>query len=153
MAYLPSQSKSCSGNDDSLQWTLVCRESCSKIVSYSSQCWVRCKIVALTVVCIGSYFTKQELRELFVLDDPTTSQTQIQLSRLHAGLRKSDTSLDAHIAFLHTLGMFTSFTLWYETRNYEYNVHSKTDECIVTKLELMSKRTKTEDRASDWSLS
>ena len=56
-----------------------------------------------------SYFTKQELRELFVLDDPTTSQTQIQLSKMHHGLRKSDTSLDTHIAFLHTLGMFTAF--------------------------------------------
>jgi len=58
-------------------------------------------------VFVGRHFTKQELRELFVLDDPTTSQTQIHLSKLHHGLRKSDTSLDAHIAFLHTLGTFT----------------------------------------------
>jgi len=57
------------------------------------------------MVSVVRYFTKQELRELFVLDDPTTSQTQMQLSAMHQGLRKSDTSLDAHIAFLHTLGM------------------------------------------------
>lgn len=50
------------------------------------------------------YFTRMELRDLFVLDDTRVSTTQQQISQLHSHQRKSDTSLDAHIAFLHTLG-------------------------------------------------
>ena len=59
-------------------------------------------------VCDFRYFTKQDLRELFVLDDTRNSVTQQQLSELHANQRKTDTSLDAHVAFLHTLGAYTN---------------------------------------------
>ncbi|XP_027590106.1 DNA excision repair protein ERCC-6-like [Pipra filicauda] len=52
------------------------------------------------------YFSKQELRELFTLEDTRTSVTQIQLQSLHAMQRKSDTQLDEHIAYLHSLAMF-----------------------------------------------
>ncbi|XP_060070138.1 DNA excision repair protein ERCC-6-like [Ylistrum balloti] len=52
------------------------------------------------------YFTKQELRELFILDNPRHSKTQVQLQEMHRGSRISDTSLDAHIAFLHSLDLF-----------------------------------------------
>ncbi|GFS22995.1 DNA excision repair protein ERCC-6-like [Elysia marginata] len=52
------------------------------------------------------YFTSIELRELFALDDPMTSKTQLQLQEMHAGQRKSDVSLDEHIAFLHSLDIF-----------------------------------------------
>lgn len=52
------------------------------------------------------YFTSIELRELFALDDPMTSKTQRQLQDMHAGQRKSDISLDEHIAFLHSLDIF-----------------------------------------------
>ncbi|XP_050166743.1 DNA excision repair protein ERCC-6-like [Myiozetetes cayanensis] len=52
------------------------------------------------------YFTKQELRELFTLEDTRTSVTQVQLQSLHATQRKSDTQLDEHIAYLHSLAMF-----------------------------------------------
>nr|XP_033800077.1 DNA excision repair protein ERCC-6-like isoform X2 [Geotrypetes seraphini] len=52
------------------------------------------------------YFTKQELRELFSLDDTQTSSTQIQLQSMHAHQRRTDTNLDEHIAYLYTLGMF-----------------------------------------------
>ena len=50
------------------------------------------------------YFTSIELRELFALDDPMTSKTQRQLQEMHAGQRKTDVTLDEHIAFLHSLG-------------------------------------------------
>ncbi|XP_030065535.1 DNA excision repair protein ERCC-6-like [Microcaecilia unicolor] len=52
------------------------------------------------------YFTKQELRELFSLDDTRTSSTQIQLQSMHAAQRRTDTCLDEHIAYLYTLQMF-----------------------------------------------
>ncbi|GIY80989.1 DNA excision repair protein ERCC-6-like [Caerostris darwini] len=52
------------------------------------------------------YFSKQELRELFTFDSPRHSATQVQLSRLHSHQRSSDVSLDAHIAFLHSLDIF-----------------------------------------------
>ncbi|XP_069136028.1 DNA excision repair protein ERCC-6-like [Argopecten irradians] len=52
------------------------------------------------------YFTKQELKELFILDNPRHSKTQVQLQEMHHGSRISDTSLDTHIAFLHSLDLF-----------------------------------------------
>ncbi|NWS44928.1 ERC6L protein, partial [Probosciger aterrimus] len=52
------------------------------------------------------YFSKQELRELFTLEDTRTSATQIQLQSLHATQRQTDLQLDKHIAYLHSLDMF-----------------------------------------------
>ncbi|XP_010201063.2 DNA excision repair protein ERCC-6-like [Colius striatus] len=52
------------------------------------------------------YFSKQELRELFTLEDTRTSATQMQLQSLHATQRQSDLQLDEHIAYLHSLDMF-----------------------------------------------
>ncbi|XP_070610579.1 DNA excision repair protein ERCC-6-like [Erythrolamprus reginae] len=52
------------------------------------------------------YFTKQELRELFVLTDTRQSLTQRQLQSLHGTQRKSDATLDEHIAYLYSLEMF-----------------------------------------------
>ncbi|XP_029141458.1 DNA excision repair protein ERCC-6-like [Protobothrops mucrosquamatus] len=52
------------------------------------------------------YFTKQELRELFVLTDTRNSLTQLQLQSLHGTERNSDANLDEHIAFLYSLEMF-----------------------------------------------
>ncbi|XP_025025693.1 DNA excision repair protein ERCC-6-like [Python bivittatus] len=52
------------------------------------------------------YFTKQELRELFVLKDTRRSLTQLQLESLHATQRNSDSTLDEHIAYLYSLEMF-----------------------------------------------
>ncbi|XP_026578674.1 DNA excision repair protein ERCC-6-like [Pseudonaja textilis] len=52
------------------------------------------------------YFTKQELRELFVLTDTSQSLTQLQLQSLHGTQRNSDAVLDEHIAYLYSLEMF-----------------------------------------------
>ncbi|XP_019337487.2 DNA excision repair protein ERCC-6-like isoform X2 [Alligator mississippiensis] len=52
------------------------------------------------------YFTKQELRELFTLENARISATQVQLQSLHANQRKSDLNLDEHIAYLYSLEMF-----------------------------------------------
>ncbi|KAG8554121.1 hypothetical protein GDO81_003672 [Engystomops pustulosus] len=52
------------------------------------------------------YFSKQELKELFSLEDTRTSTTQIQLQNMHSSQRKTDTNLDEHIAYLHTLPIF-----------------------------------------------
>ncbi|XP_030638896.1 DNA excision repair protein ERCC-6-like [Chanos chanos] len=52
------------------------------------------------------YFSKQELKELFTLEDTRSSSTQQQLQALHGCSRKSDLSLDQHIAYLHTMEMF-----------------------------------------------
>ncbi|XP_077376732.1 DNA excision repair protein ERCC-6-like isoform X2 [Festucalex cinctus] len=52
------------------------------------------------------YFSKQELRELFSLEDTKASSTQMLLQSLHAKHRSSDPDLDMHLAHLHTMGMF-----------------------------------------------
>ncbi|XP_046530109.1 DNA excision repair protein ERCC-6-like [Equus quagga] len=51
------------------------------------------------------YFSKQELRELFTIEDFQNSATQLQLQSLHAAQRRSDKKLDEHIAYLHSLGI------------------------------------------------
>ncbi|XP_032083108.1 DNA excision repair protein ERCC-6-like [Thamnophis elegans] len=52
------------------------------------------------------YFTMQELKELFILEDTQSSATQLQLQSLHATQRKTDTELDEHIAHLYALQIF-----------------------------------------------
>ncbi|MBN3272386.1 ERC6L protein, partial [Polyodon spathula] len=52
------------------------------------------------------YFSKQELKELFKLEDTRSSSTQIQLQSLHATQRRTDPELDEHIAYLYSLEMF-----------------------------------------------
>ncbi|XP_060706782.1 DNA excision repair protein ERCC-6-like [Hemiscyllium ocellatum] len=52
------------------------------------------------------YFSSQELRELFILEDPRASSTQKQLQSMHASQRRTDSILDQHLTFLHTLEMF-----------------------------------------------
>uniref|UniRef100_A0A665VQA5 Excision repair cross-complementation group 6-like n=1 Tax=Echeneis naucrates TaxID=173247 RepID=A0A665VQA5_ECHNA len=52
------------------------------------------------------YFSKQELKELFTLEDARSSSTQLQLQALHSRHRKTDAELDEHIAHLHTMEMF-----------------------------------------------
>ncbi|XP_025025425.1 DNA excision repair protein ERCC-6-like, partial [Python bivittatus] len=52
------------------------------------------------------YFTMQEIRELFILEDTRSSATQLQLQSLHATQRKTDAQLDEHIAYIHSLEIF-----------------------------------------------
>jgi len=61
--------------------------------------------VKLIAILSCRYFTSQDLRELFTLDDPQKSKTQMQLNKMHAVHRKTDEILNKHIDFLHTLGM------------------------------------------------
>uniref|UniRef100_A0A3Q1EXG7 DNA excision repair protein ERCC-6-like n=1 Tax=Acanthochromis polyacanthus TaxID=80966 RepID=A0A3Q1EXG7_9TELE len=52
------------------------------------------------------YFSKQELKELFTLEDTRSSSTQLQLQELHSRHRRTDSELDEHIAHLHAMEMF-----------------------------------------------
>ncbi|XP_030579295.1 DNA excision repair protein ERCC-6-like [Archocentrus centrarchus] len=52
------------------------------------------------------YFSKQELKELFTLEDTHSSSTQLQLQALHSRHRRTDPELDEHIAHLHAMEMF-----------------------------------------------
>lgn len=52
------------------------------------------------------YFTKQELRELFSLENPNYSGTQVQLSQMHSWDKNSDPALNDHIALLQTKNIF-----------------------------------------------
>lgn len=52
------------------------------------------------------YFSKQELKELFTLEDTRSSSTQMQLQALHSRHRRTDPELDEHIAHLHAMDMF-----------------------------------------------
>jgi hypothetical protein len=52
------------------------------------------------------YFSKQELSEMFKLDDTTTSATQRQLAQLHDHNARIYPYLEDHLKFLHgTLGI------------------------------------------------
>ncbi|RVE67809.1 hypothetical protein OJAV_G00085550 [Oryzias javanicus] len=52
------------------------------------------------------YFSKQELKELFTLEDTRSSSTQLQLQALHSRHRRTDPQLDRHIARLHAMDVF-----------------------------------------------
>nr|XP_057928106.1 DNA excision repair protein ERCC-6-like [Doryrhamphus excisus] len=52
------------------------------------------------------YFSKQELKELFTLEDTRSSSTQQLLQSMHSKHRLTDPELDRHIARLHTMEMF-----------------------------------------------
>ncbi|XP_055798572.1 DNA excision repair protein ERCC-6-like isoform X1 [Salvelinus fontinalis] len=52
------------------------------------------------------YFSKQDLKELFTLQDTRSSSTQLQLQSLHSRQRLTDPKLDEHIAQLHSMEMF-----------------------------------------------
>lgn len=52
------------------------------------------------------YFSKQELKELFTLEETRSSSTQLQLQALHSRHRWTDPQLDEHIAHLHGMEMF-----------------------------------------------
>lgn len=52
------------------------------------------------------YFSKQELKELFTLEETRSSSTQLQLQSMHSCHRRTDPELDEHIAYLHSLEMF-----------------------------------------------
>ncbi|TMS01324.1 DNA excision repair protein ERCC-6-like [Larimichthys crocea] len=52
------------------------------------------------------YFSKQELKELFTLEDTRSSTTQMQLQTMHSRHRRTDPELDEHIAHLHAMEMF-----------------------------------------------
>ncbi|XP_054630578.1 DNA excision repair protein ERCC-6-like [Dunckerocampus dactyliophorus] len=52
------------------------------------------------------YFSKQELKELFTLEDTRSSSTQQLLQSMHSKHRHTDPELDRHIARLHTMEMF-----------------------------------------------
>ena len=53
------------------------------------------------------YFSRQELRELFVLEDTTKSDTMTTLNELHASQRTSDPELDLHLEALKSFGWYT----------------------------------------------
>ncbi|KAM9831962.1 DNA excision repair protein ERCC-6-like [Neosynchiropus ocellatus] len=52
------------------------------------------------------YFSKQELKELFTLENTKSSSTQLQLQAMHSRHRRTDPQLDEHIAHLHAMEMF-----------------------------------------------
>ncbi|KAK9521977.1 hypothetical protein VZT92_018478 [Zoarces viviparus] len=52
------------------------------------------------------YFSRQDLKELFILEDTRSSSTQLQLQELHSRHRRTDPELDEHIAHLHAMEMF-----------------------------------------------
>ncbi|XP_051924855.1 DNA excision repair protein ERCC-6-like [Hippocampus zosterae] len=52
------------------------------------------------------YFSQQELRELFSLEDTRSSSTQLLLQSLHAKHRSTDPDLEIHLVHLHAMDMF-----------------------------------------------
>lgn len=52
------------------------------------------------------YFTKQELRELFSLENPNYSGTQVQFSQMHSWDKDTNPALNDHIALLQTKNIF-----------------------------------------------
>uniref|UniRef100_W5UDP1 DNA excision repair protein ERCC-6-like n=1 Tax=Ictalurus punctatus TaxID=7998 RepID=W5UDP1_ICTPU len=52
------------------------------------------------------YFSKQELKELFTLEDMSSSSTQLQLQLLHSSACRSDPELQRHISSLKSMNVF-----------------------------------------------
>lgn len=52
------------------------------------------------------YFTKQELKELFTLEDTHSSSTQLQLQSLHSSACRSDPELQCHVSALKGMNTF-----------------------------------------------
>uniref|UniRef100_A0A1E1XLP0 DNA repair and recombination protein RAD54-like n=2 Tax=Amblyomma sculptum TaxID=1581419 RepID=A0A1E1XLP0_AMBSC len=52
------------------------------------------------------YFTKQELRELFTLENPNYSGTQVQLHEMHSQNRNTNPALENHIDVLQKMNIF-----------------------------------------------
>ncbi|GAB6020126.1 DNA excision repair protein ERCC-6-like [Chamberlinius hualienensis] len=52
------------------------------------------------------YFTSFELKDMFTLENPDVSPTQMQLEKMHCHQRKTSTELDQHIATLYSFGIF-----------------------------------------------
>ncbi len=75
-----------------------------------TQCIYRFKgsIVQSTITKKNSlrYFSREELTDLFQLDDATVSSTQQELHRLHAHQRHMDSHLEQHIKFLTSIGVY-----------------------------------------------
>ncbi|CAE1283508.1 ERCC6L [Acanthosepion pharaonis] len=55
------------------------------------------------------YFTKQDLKQLFIVDDLSVSETQLQLAQMHANKRVSDEVVDDQIKFLESMNFKLSF--------------------------------------------
>lgn len=91
---------------------------------------------------MSRYFTRHELRELFVLDDPKSSKTQIQLENMHSANRVSDTKLDEHVAFLYSTDIFgisdhdLMFSKEAVATQEELHAASEMDEVIQAKVSL-----------------
>ncbi|KAK2816729.1 hypothetical protein Q7C36_023000 [Tachysurus vachellii] len=52
------------------------------------------------------YFSKQELKELFTLEDTHSSSTQLQLQSLHSSVCRSDPELQCYISALKAMNVF-----------------------------------------------
>lgn len=52
------------------------------------------------------YFTTQELRELFTLENPTYSGTHVQLHEMHSQHRNTNAALEGHVAVLQKKNIF-----------------------------------------------
>ena len=59
---------------------------------------IRTPAFELTPNLLCRYFTRSQLRELFVLNDPLRSETQVQLEKMHT--KQLSQSMSSHVAFL-----------------------------------------------------
>ena len=93
--------------DSKCRWCVSIRLLSQFIHVYYILNVLKAVILKVIFLCVTfRYFTNQELRDLFTLDDPYTSTTQMQLEQMHAHHRKTDAELDKHIEFIHTLSKF-----------------------------------------------
>eukprot|EP01135_Chromosphaera_perkinsii_P012322 Nk52_evm14s2635 gene=Nk52_evmTU14s2635 len=101
------------------------------------------------------YFKKEELRNLFDLDDVECSETQKQLSQLHSHRRVTDEQLNEHIVFLESLNIFgiSDHDLIYTERNDDDNryisgeaIELAEDSLRRIKLQPMKDRSKEKQR-------
>ncbi|KAJ6656369.1 hypothetical protein lerEdw1_003872 [Lerista edwardsae] len=99
------------------------------------------------------YFTKQDLKKLFILQDTRSSATQLQLQSLHAPQRISDAKLDEHIAYLHSLEMFgiSDHDLMYtrETGHEEQAEDEEAHQYIEQRVQKAQQRVHQESRLSN----
>lgn len=90
------------------------------------------------------YFTKQELKELFTLEDPNYSCTQVHLAKVHSRARDTSPALEGHIAVLQKKNIFG---VSYHDRMFsEESQEDAEEELVPGEIEHMKERAKMAQR-------
>lgn len=90
------------------------------------------------------YFTKQELKELFTLENPNYSCTQVHLAKVHSRARDTSPALEGHIAVLQKENIFG--VSYHDLMFSEESQEVAEEELVPGEIEHMKERAKIAQR-------